>query len=128
MVNRIRNLDVGLERITQWEIGDEFHLPLEGKAAPAFLPQSRPLDEVLRRPSLDERLPDLLQPVDLDPGLLDPAALSATRQDLIAFFSRSARDARGKSADTLDRAARLLEADDGLDAEVRAALAALLRG
>jgi len=128
MVDRIRNLDVGLERITQWEIGDEFHLPAEGKAAPAFLPQYRPLDEVLRRPSLDERLPDLLQPAELDPGLLDPAALTATRQDLMTFFSRSARDARGKAAETLDRAARLMEEDDGLDAEVRAALAALLRG
>lgn len=128
MVDRIRNLDVGLERITQWEIGDEFHLPVEGKAAPAFLPQYRPLDEVLRRPSLDERLPDLLQPAELDPGLLDPAALTTTRQDLMTLFNRSARDARGKAAETLDKAARLMEADDGLDAEVRAALAALLRG
>jgi len=128
MVDRIRNLDVGLERITQWDVGDEFHLPAEGKAAPAFLPQYRPLDEVLRRPSLDERLPDLLQPADLDPGLLDPAALTATRQDLVTLFSRSARDARGTAAETLERAARLLEADVGLDAEVRTALAALLRG
>ena len=128
MVDRIRNLDVGLERITNWEIGDEFHLPAEGKAAPAFLPQYRPLDEVLRRPSLDERLPDLLQPTDLDPGLLDPAALTATRRDLSLLFKRNGRDLHGKAAETFDKAARLLEADEGLDAEVRAALAALLRG
>src|SRR5690606_27763981 len=100
----------------------------EGRTAPVFLPQHRPLDEVLRRPSLDERLPDLLQPADLDPGLLDPAALTATRQDLITLFSRSARDAQDNGADTLARAAQLLEADDGLDSEVRTALAALLRG
>jgi hypothetical protein len=128
MVDRIRNLDVGLERITQWEVGDEFHLPVEGKPAPAFLPQYRPLDEVLRRPSLDERLPDLLQPTDLDPGLLDPAALTAARQDLAVLFRRNARDGHGKAAETLDKAARLLDADDGLDTEIRAALAALLRG
>ena len=128
MIDRIRNLDVGLERITQWEIGDEFHQPPEGKVAPPFLPQHRPLDEVLRRPSLDERLPDLLQPADLDPGLLDPAALTATRRGLALLLKRNATEGHGKGAEALERAARLLEADEGLDAEVRAALAALLRG
>ena len=41
--------------------------------------QYRPLDDILRRPSLDERLPRLLQPEMLDPDLLDPATLSDTR-------------------------------------------------
>lgn len=128
MAMRVRNLDVGIERISQWEIGDELHLPPEGKSAPAFLPQLRPLDEVLHRPSLDERLPDLLQPAELDPELLEPAALTETRQQAARLFGRAAGSARGKAAEVLGRASWLLQADDGMDAEVRTALAALLRG
>jgi hypothetical protein len=134
MAMRVRSLDVGVERITQWEIGDEFHLPPEGKSAPAFLPQLRPLDEVLRRPSLDERLPDLLQPTDIDPELLEPAALTETRRELARLFGKASASARarggdaGKTSEVLGRASWLLQTDDGLDAEVRAALAALLRG
>lgn len=138
MAMRVRSLDVGVERITLWESSDEFHLPAEGKAAPAFLPELRPLDEVLHRPSLDERLPDLLRPADLDPDLLEPTALADTRRELSRLFGKASAAARGRGeartdetlarAEVLGRAAWLLQTDDGLDAEVREALAALLRG
>jgi len=125
---RIRNLDVGVERITRWETGDEVHLPPEGKVGPAFLPQYRPLDAILSRPSLDERLPDLLQPVDLDPDLIEPTALTDVRRELAALFGEHARAAAGPAARALAGAAALLHADGDLDEEVRKALAALLRG
>lgn len=122
---RLRSLDVGVERITQWNIGDEQHLPPEASPAPAFLPQMRPLDEIMRRPSLDERLPDLLQPDKLDPGLLDPSALTDAREGSRRFFAARAGTEPG---DAFAAAAVLLGADAALDDEVRAALALLLRG
>lgn len=125
---RIRNLDVGVERITRWDAGDEVHLPPEGKAGPAFLPQYRPLDAILSRPSLDERLPDLLQPADLDPDLLEPTALTDVRRELAELFAERARGAAGEPGRALAGAAALLQTDDGLDEEVRKALATLLRG
>lgn len=125
---RIRNLDVGVERITQWTVDNEFHLPADAGAAPAFLPQARPLDAILRRPSLDERLPDLLQPLELDPGLLDPSALSETRRALARAFKQRSGSAHGEPGRIFAAAADMLLADDGMDEEVRAALAMLLRG
>lgn len=67
---RVENLGVGVESVSLWQVEDEVHLPKEGGLAPTFLPQYRPLDDILRRPSLDERLPRLLQPEMLDPDLL----------------------------------------------------------
>lgn len=125
---RIKNLDIGVERITQWNVGDEVHLPNEAGPAPAFLPQHRPLDEILRRPSLDERLPELLLPSQLDPGLLEPAALTDTRRELAEAFRARASAAHGEAAAAFAAASELLAVDDGLDAQVRAALALLLRG
>lgn len=125
---RIRNLDIGVEQVTQWGAEHEFHLPPEGDFAPAFLPQIRPLDEILRRPSLDERLPDLLQPAELDPSLLSPPVFAETRKSTRDFFRRMARSTSGEAARILDAASHILDAEDGMDGEVRAALAMLLRG
>lgn len=124
---RIKNFDIGVERISKWNVGDEFHLPDDGKAAPAFLPAPRPLDDILLRPSLDERLPDMLQPARVDPDLLHPAVLTGVRQGLARFFSEKAATAAEGSA-IFAAAAGVLRADDHMDAEVRAALAMLLRG
>jgi hypothetical protein len=125
---RIRNLDVGVERITHWAVGDDLHLPQEGGRIPAFLPQQPALDEVLRRPSLDERLPDLLQPTNLDPGLLAPSAMTETRAELQQIFAQGAAAHDGETGDLFRSAAGLLGADAFLDRETRAALAMLLRG
>lgn len=124
---RIKNLEVGVERITHWGFGDEVHLPPDAKPAPAFLPQYRPLDAILQRPSLDERLPDLLQPSAIDPGLLEPSALADTRRTLRDLFLRRAAS-RGEGTLVFSAAADLLDADEAMDDQVRTALALLLKG
>ncbi|RVU12575.1 hypothetical protein [Methylobacterium oryzihabitans] len=124
---KIGSLDTGLESVTRVRPRDEARLPAEGPLAPAFVPQPAALDAVLRRPSLDERLPDLLQPRALDPGLLQPAALTEARLAAGAAFATAARRATGHRRRILDEASRMLAEDAALDDEVRTALAALLR-
>ncbi len=124
---KIKNLDIGLESITQVGHGQDVHLPKEGSLAPTFMPEVRPLDDVLRRPSLDERLPNLLQPQVLDATLLEPAVLAETRLSTQAVFAEAARGASGHRRRVLDQAALYLDDDAALDDEVRASLAALLR-
>jgi hypothetical protein len=124
----IKPLDVGVERVTRWQADDEIHLPREGSLQPQFLPEARALDEILQRPSLDERLPRLLQPASLTPELLQPHVLAAARQGAIAAFLRRAKQETGERRDALEAAARLVLEESARDEEVRAALAALLRG
>jgi|GEM_PF-2456634 len=125
---RIKPLHVGVESITQWEVEDEVHLPKDGPLGPKFLPIYRPLDEILRRPSLDERLPNLLQPELLDPDLLQPSALSDARMEAAALFARAAVRQHGRRRELLELASNYLEEDVGLDDEIRTSLAMLLRG
>ena len=126
---RIQPLEVGVETIARWRIDDEQHLPKDKKAPPVFLPETRALDEILRRPSLDERLPNLLKPERIDPDLLRPARVSEIRRSLAQRF----RDLELSSSSEAKRtafaaAATVLEEDVVLDDEVRSALALLLRG
>ena len=125
---KIRPLDIGLEAITRWQADDEIHLPRETALAPTFLPVHRPLDAILRRPSLDERLSALMQPEILDPDLIQPAALSEARRAAKARFAESARRHTGRKRDLLQAASELLESDIALDEAVYEALSALLRG
>lgn len=125
---RIRSLDIGVESITQWQLEDEVHLPKEKSLPPAFLPLYRPLDEILKRPSLDERLPYLLQPELLDPDMLQPAALTEARLEACAIFAEQAEMESGYRRDILRSAAKYLDTEIGLDEDVGRALAALLRG
>jgi hypothetical protein len=125
---KIRNLDIGVESITRWQAEDEIHLPRDRGLAPAFLPIHRPLDEILRRPSLDERLPSLMQPENLDPDLLQPAALTAARRQAWSRFAEAARRHAGRKRDLFHAASTFLESDIELDAAVYEALAALFRG
>lgn len=125
---RIQKLDVGVERISRWQVRDEQHLPNSTKLAPKFLPRERALDEILNRPSLDERLPNLLQPDNVDPDLLEPSLLSATRIEVENIFAAAAKTAKGARQETLQKAADILEEEVGFDSEIRKALAALLRG
>lgn len=125
---KIRNFDVGLESYTRVGPGEDAHLPLEGGLAPSFIPKPGYLDEVLKRPSLDERLPRLLQPQTLDAALLEPAVLTEARLSSGALLADAARRATGHRRRILDQAALFLEEDVALDEEVRTALAALLKG
>ncbi|MGR3483832.1 MAG: hypothetical protein ACU0BF_00665 [Paracoccaceae bacterium] len=124
--SRARPLGVGITDVDRWRREDEAHLPPGGPAAPAFVPEPRPLDAVLRRETLDERLSSYLVPADIDPDLLAPAVMAQTREGLRARFARAAEGTAPGSA--LPRALALLSDEVTLDHEVRAALAALLRG
>lgn len=125
---RIRSFDIGLESIGRWQIEDEIHLPAAGPRGLAWLPQPQALDAILRRPTLDERLPQLLQPARIDPALLEPARLSATRLATAATFRQAARRAEGRRGALFAAAADMLLDDAALDDEIRAAIGALLRG
>lgn len=125
---RIRNLDIGVESVSRWQVDDEFHLPTDVQSAPSFLPEYRALDSILARPSLDERLPDLLQPKSIDPDILHPSAVTAMREGLQTLFAGLAGSASPTDRPVFAAAAGLLQADTAMDAEVRSALAMLLRG
>jgi hypothetical protein len=125
---RIRSLDVGLEAISRFHVEDDVHLPVDKGLRPAFLPVARPLDDVLRRPSLDERLPRLLQPDYLDSDLLEPATLTGVRLEARHVLAECARRESGKRRQALELATSYLDDAAHLDDEVRRSLAALLRG
>ena len=125
---RVRNLNVGLEAITLWRIADETHLPDESSLKPQFLPLQQHLDEILHRPSLDERLPTLLQPDFLDPDLLEPRVLSETRDETRDLFVVAARRRSGRLRRIFELAAEHLDEHRELDDEIRRSLAVLLRG
>ncbi|MFP7674953.1 hypothetical protein ACG74X_16505 [Marivita sp. S0852] len=123
--HHLRDADLGVAGIHRWRVEDEVHLPGGPPSAPGFLPQERPLDAVLRRDTLDERLVSHMVPSQLDADLLSPAVMTRTRETLAGKLALAADI--GNSA-TLNRAALLLEEELALDEEVRAALAALLKG
>lgn len=124
---KIRNFDIGLEAYTRVGPGEDPRLPSEGAPGPSFIPEPAHLDAVLRRPSLDERLPQVLQPPALDADLLEPAVLSEVRRGTRGLFAEAARRAVGQRRRILEEAALILDEDAVLDADVRSALAALLK-
>ena len=75
---KIRGFDIGVESISRWRAVDETHLPTEGELAPQFVPESSPLDEILRPPSLDERIPMMTAPDRFDSALLQPRVMAET--------------------------------------------------
>jgi hypothetical protein len=125
---RIRSMDIGVESVSRFLVEDDVHLPEEKGLRPVFLPLARPLDDVLRRPSLDERLPRLLQPEFLDPDLLEPATLTHVRLEARHFMAARARRESGSRRQLLELAASHLDNEASLDDEVRRSLSALLRG
>jgi type III secretion system YscX-like protein len=125
---RIRSMDIGVESVSRFLVEDDVHLPAEKGLRPAFLPLARPLDDVLKRPSLDERLPRLLQPEFLDPDLLEPATLTHVRLEAQHLMAERAKRESGSRRQLLERAAAHLDNEASLDDEVRRSLAALLRG
>ncbi len=125
---RIRPLDIGVESISELQVADDIHLPKEYGLGQPFLPGYRPLDEILRRPSLDERLSSLLQPTALDPELLQPSTLTEARVGARGLFARRAKKESGGMRALFESAAAVLDEGVELDDEVRRALAMLLRG
>lgn len=125
---RVKNLDVGLERISRWQVNDEVHLPKAGPLAPSYIPQRTLLNDILERPSLDQRLIRLMQPRTLDSDLLGAMVLSAVRREIRALFRREAAQRKRTQRQIFEQAEKALAEDAELDDAVREALAALLRG
>ena len=125
---RIAGLNVGLTEINEWRALDEQHLPEGGRTRPAFFPEVRPLDAILRRETLDERLAGDVVPDTISPELLMPAVLGEVRKFLKARLEAAALLASGKARDDILGGAALLETEVALDEEIREALNALLRG
>jgi hypothetical protein len=125
---RIVGLNVGLTGIDQWRARDEQHLPPGGRTRPAFFPEVRPLDAILRRETLDERLAGDVVPDELSSELLLPAVLGEVRKSLKSRLEAAGRRASGRARDHIMAGAALLETEVALDEEIREALAALLRG
>ncbi len=125
---RVRNLNVGVESITLWQAEDEVHLPNDGALRPQFLPLYQKLDEILKRPSLDERLPHLLQPEFLDPDLLEPRMLSDTRESARGVFAQAAKRQTGRARRLFEMVAAQLDDDSDIDDDIRRSLAQLMRG
>lgn len=125
---RIKSLNIGVETVSTWTVADEVHLPQDVRNARAFIPESRPLQEVLKRPSLDERLPSLLQPDGVAPELFVGNRIAEVRVEARDAFAALARRSAGQVRSRFAEAAAALDADRALDEDVRAALAALLQG
>lgn len=125
---RIAGLNVGLVGINEWRALDEQHLPPGGGTRPAFFPEVRPLDAILRRETLDERLAGDVVPDELSSELLMPAVLGQVRKSLKARLEAAGLRASGQARADILAGAALLEAEVALDEEIREALSALLRG
>ncbi len=125
---RVQKLDVGLADISRWQIEDEQHLPRDGALTQKFLPQVQALDQILRRPSLDERLPNMLEPEIVDSDLLDPSVLTDARLGALAVFQDASQQAEDDAKAALDQVATILSQEVALDNDIRTALAALFRG
>lgn len=125
---RVAALNVGLTGIDTWRALDDQHLPEGGRTLPAFFPEIRPLDAILRRETLDERLAGDVVPDEISPELLQPAVLSETRKSLKKRLEEAGNRASARARAEILAGAALLETEVALDTEIREALAALLRG
>lgn len=125
---RIQKFNVGVSEIQRWRVQDDVHLPETRVGQQTFLPEPRPLDRILRRETLDERLSGFMVPRDLGTDLLQPAVMGRTRLSLRARMQAAAAMTRAKQSQALSEASALLDEEVELDDEIREALAALLRG
>jgi hypothetical protein len=125
---RIAGLHIGLTEINEWRARDDQHLPEGGRTRPAFFPEIRPLDAILRRETLDERLAADVVPDELNPELLLPAVLGQVRKSLKSRLEQAALLANRRARAEIMAGAALLETEVALDEEIREALSALLRG
>ena len=127
-INRPTNLNVGLTGVDRWTKQDDVHLPEETRAHPLFLPEPRPLDQILKRETLDERLARDVVPSSLTKELLEPSVLTATRKKLAERLLEAGMRAPDIARDRILAGAALLDEEVAMDSEVQEALAALLRG
>lgn len=124
---RIGPINAGIADIRRWRDSDEVHLPPGSMIRTPYVPEQRPLDAILRRETLEERLAGFIVPSQLSPELGEVGAIRAAREALQSRFRSFARRANGRGATALEAAASLLDHERALDDEVQIALAALLR-
>lgn len=124
---RVGPLNTGLADIRNWRESDEVHLPIGQTPRIPFLPEQRPLDVILRRQTLEERLVHVLVPDQITPELGEPGAIARTREEMRATFARLAALALPGTGAILHSATDLLTHETFLDEEIQTALAALLR-
>ncbi|EEA96420.1 Type III secretion system YscX (type_III_YscX) [Pseudovibrio denitrificans] len=125
---RVASITIGVNEVSNWKVEDQVQLPEGKKLAPVFLPEVRPLHEVLHRPTLDERLPALLLPDLSETDILLPTELSEMRKELQRLFAAAALREQGERKRILKSVADLLMGDVLLDEDLQAALAMLLQG
>ena len=125
---RPAGLNVGVTGVDRWRRDDEVHLPEGKRTTPFFLPETRPLDAILRRETLDERLARDVVPSELNPDLMEPPVLTATRISLRDKLAQAAGNAPGKARQDIMAGVMQLETEVALDEEIREAIAALLKG
>ncbi|KZK79799.1 hypothetical protein PsAD13_03964 [Pseudovibrio sp. Ad13] len=125
---RVASITIGVNEVSNWKVEDQVQLPEGKKLAPVFLPEVRPLNEVLYRPTLDERLPSLLLPDLSETDILLPTELSEMRKELQRLFAAAALREQGERQRVLKGVADLLMGDVLLDEDLQAALAMLLQG
>jgi len=125
---KVRNFNIGVESITRWQRTDEVHLPIEGQLNPEFSDEVPLLDQMLRPPTLNERLPLMMAPDDLERRLLEPTVMSATKETLLNTLVHEARIAGSVAGEIYDAAIIDLKNDIRMDDEIRSALVALFRG
>lgn len=127
-VSRTAALNVGVTGVDRYSQTDDVHLPAGKTPRAIFLPETKALDSILKPETLEERLARAVVPQEISPALLEPATLSATRLALKNRLANAAAQAQGAARDTLLSGANILEEEVALDEEIRAALAALMRG
>lgn len=125
---RVASITIGVDEVSNWKIEDHVQLPEGKKLAPVFLPEVRPLNEILYRPTLDERLPSLLQPNLSQTDILLPSELSELRKEIQCMFAAAAAREQGEKRRVLKDVASLLMGDVILDEDLQSALAMLLQG
>ncbi|MCZ8333685.1 MAG: hypothetical protein O9328_05445 [Rhodobacteraceae bacterium] len=124
---RVGPLNSGLADIRTWRESDEVHLPVGQTPRVPFLPEQRPLDAILRRETLEERLVGFVVPERISPELGEPGAIARAREELHQTFARLAGSTPAGTRNVLQAAADLLARETVLHEEIRTALAALLR-
>ena len=124
---RIGPINAGIADIRRWRDSDEVHLPPGSLVRTPFVPEQRPLDAILRRETLEERLAGFIIPARLSPELGEVGAIRAAREALQDRFRKAALHMTARRPSVLQAAVQLLDHECALDEEVQTALAALLR-
>lgn len=124
---RVQNINVGVTGIERRRREEDVHLPTKSTNRLSFLPEPRPLDEILGPPTLDDRLNRVIIPSDIGQDLLQPGAMQDARKSLESKFYAVTAKGEHRPGSNLAQATALLQHQMQLDDEIREALAALLR-